>query len=214
MSKEKLIIFDTTLRDGEQSPGVTLDTQEKIKIAKQLSILGVDVCEAGFPVASVGDFESVKSIATIVGNINDGRKEPMIICALARATNKDIETAAKAIEPAKNKRIHTFLATSDLHLKYKLKISREECITKAVNAVKLAKSFVNDVEFSCEDAARSDRHFLCQVIQEVIKAGATTLNIPDTVGYMQPEQYGSLIKYLIDNTLGSENVIWSNLILT
>ena len=208
-SKNKLIIFDTTLRDGEQSPGVTLDKEEKIKIAKQLSVLGVDVLEAGFPIASKGDFESVHAIAEQVGCETDYRQVPMTICGLARATEKDILTAYEAIKPAINKRIHTFLATSDLHLEYKLKISREECVEKAVKAVKLAKSLVNDVEFSCEDAARSDRDFLCSLLEKIIDAGALTLNIPDTVGYMTPKQYGDLIAYLIKNTKNSDKVIWS-----
>eukprot|EP00835_Amoeboradix_gromovi_P006187 NODE_683_length_5225_cov_0.594616.p1 type:complete len:534 gc:universal NODE_683_length_5225_cov_0.594616:2832-1231(-) len=208
-TKQRLIIFDTTLRDGEQSPGVTLDKAEKIRIAKQLSFLGVDVCEAGFPVASGGDFESVAAIAETVGPLMENRKEPMTICALARATDRDILTAYNAIKSAPKKRIHTFLATSDLHLEYKLKISRDECITRAVHAVEYAKSLVDDVEFSCEDAARSDKDFLCALLNLVIRAGATTVNIPDTVGYMTPAQYGELIAYLIKNTANSSSVIWS-----
>lgn len=209
--KEKLVIFDTTLRDGEQSPGVTLNFDEKIAIAKQLSRMGVDVCEAGFPVASEGDFEAVKRIALEVGPLVEGREggEPMTICALARATEADIARAFEAIRGAPKRRIHTFLATSDIHLQYKLKISREECIARAVKAVKYAASLCEEVEFSPEDAGRSDRAFLTKVLGEVIKAGATTLNIPDTVGYNTPEEYGKTIAYLIANTEGSGKVIWS-----
>ncbi|CAO3702481.1 unnamed protein product [Rhizopus stolonifer] len=211
-STDKLIIFDTTLRDGEQSPGVTLNTEEKIEIAKQLSRLGVDVLEAGFPIASIGDFEAVKRIATEVGPLMDGRErigQPMRICGLARATPNDIKRCAEAISPAPLKRIHTFLATSDLHLKYKLKIDRDECVKRAVAAVTLARSLVDNVEFSPEDAGRSDPDFLCHVLGKVIEAGATTLNIPDTVGYNTPEEYGNLIKYLVKNTPGSEKVVFS-----
>ncbi|KAI7906028.1 2-isopropylmalate synthase [Cokeromyces recurvatus] len=211
-STDKLVIFDTTLRDGEQSPGVTLNAEEKIEIAKQLSRLGVDVLEAGFPIASLGDFEAVNRIAREVGPLMIGREKighPMTICGLARSTPDDIKRCAEAIAPAPRKRIHVFLATSDLHLKYKLKINREECIQRAVAAVTLARTFVDDVEFSPEDAGRSDPDFLCQVLGNVIEAGATTLNIPDTVGYNMPEEYGNLIKYLIENTPGSERVIFS-----
>ena len=209
MKQEQLIFFDTTLRDGEQSPGVTLDKEEKIRIAQQLSLLGVDVCEAGFPVASQGDFDSVYAIAKQVGPLTINRKEPMTICALARATNNDILQAFKAIEPAPKKRIHLFLATSDLHLEYKLKLTREECIQKAVASVVYAKSLVEDVEFSCEDAARSDVNFLTLLLPKIIEAGATTLNIPDTVGYMTPTQYGALINHLIQNTHNAAKVVWS-----
>ncbi|KAL1918842.1 uncharacterized protein VTP21DRAFT_2864 [Calcarisporiella thermophila] len=211
-NKKKLIVFDTSLRDGEQSPGVTLTTEEKVEIAKQLSKLGVDVCEAGFPVASEGDFDAVYRIAKEAGHLMEGREHigtPMTIAALARATPNDIKRAAQALEPAPSKRIHTFLASSDIHLQYKLKISREECIRRAVAAVELARTFVEDVEFSPEDASRSDRDFLCQLLGEVIKAGATTLNIPDTVGYNTPAVYGNLIKYLRENTPGADKAIWS-----
>lgn len=182
--KDQLIIFDTTLRDGEQSPGVTLTVDEKIEIAKQLSLLGVDVCEAGFPIASTGDFKAVERIAKEVGPLTHGRgsKPPMIICGLARAVEADIQRAFEAVKHAPRHRIHTFLATSDIHLEFKLKITREECIRRSVHAVKFAKSLgCNDIEFSCEDACRSDREFLVQILKEVVKVGATTLNIPDTV---------------------------------
>ncbi|KAJ3322480.1 hypothetical protein HDV06_003024 [Boothiomyces sp. JEL0866] len=208
-NKDKLIVFDTTLRDGEQSPGVTLTVDEKVEIAKQLSRLGVDVCEAGFPVASPGDFKAVERIAKEVGALLHGRKnkEPMVICGLARAVEGDIQRAYDAIKSAPRHRIHTFLATSDIHLKHKLKISRDECVNRAVNAVKFARSLgVTDVEFSCEDAARSDRNyifnfgeFLVIVLKAVVEAGATTVNIPDTVGYTTPEEYGGLIRYLVEH---------------
>ncbi|MCA9946352.1 MAG: 2-isopropylmalate synthase, partial [Anaerolineales bacterium] len=211
MQKDRVIIFDTTLRDGEQSPGATLNVEEKIEIAKQLSRLGVDVCEAGFPIASLGDFEAVRRIAEEVGPLLEGRKsgQPMVIAGLSRANREDIQRAYDAVKAAPRHRIHTFLATSDIHLKHKLKIDREECIEQVITAVSFARSLCDDVEFSPEDAGRSDPDFLVQVLTEAIKAGATTLNIPDTVGYTTPEEYGKLIKYLIDNTPGSETVIWS-----
>jgi len=211
-NKDKLIIFDTTLRDGEQSPGVTLTVNEKIEIAKQLSRLGVDVLEAGFPVASQGDFDAVERIATEVGPLMVGREalgKPITIAGLARAVPADIQRCYDAIAKAPHKRIHTFLATSDIHLEHKLKISRDECVKRAVAAVSFAKTLVQDIEFSPEDAGRSDQNFLCKVLSAVIEAGATTLNIPDTVGYNMPEEYGSMIKYLIANTKGADTVIWS-----
>ncbi|MCB9430514.1 MAG: 2-isopropylmalate synthase [Ardenticatenaceae bacterium] len=211
IQKDRVIIFDTTLRDGEQSPGATLNVEEKIEIAKQLSRLGVDVCEAGFPIASLGDFEAVRRIAEEVGPLLEGRKsgQPMVIAGLSRANREDIQRAYDAVKAAPRHRIHTFLATSDIHLKHKLKIDREECIEQVITAVSFARSLCDDVEFSPEDAGRSDPDFLVQVLTEAIKAGATTLNIPDTVGYTTPAEYGKLIKYLIDNTPGSETVIWS-----
>ncbi|KAG9300453.1 hypothetical protein G9A89_010078 [Geosiphon pyriformis] len=210
-TQEKLIIFDTTLRDGEQSPGVTLTLEEKLEIARHLSSLGVDVIEAGFPIASQGDFESVARIAKEVGTLMSGREKvgKPVVAGLSRATEKDIKRCYEAVSSAPLHRIHTFLATSDIHLKYKLQISREECIKRAVNAVAYAKSLCNDVEFSTEDSGRSDKDFLCKVLGEVIQAGATTLNIPDTVGYTTPEEYGALIKYLVKNTPGGDKVIWS-----
>ncbi len=209
--KDKLIIFDTTLRDGEQSPGATLNIKEKLEIARQLSRLGVDICEAGFPIASPGDFEAVRRIAQEVGPLTEGRKsgEPMVIAGLARANEQDIDRAYEAVKVAPRHRIHTFLATSDIHLKYKLKIDREECIEQVIKAVSYAKSKCDDVEFSPEDAGRSDPEFLTVVLDEAIKAGATTLNIPDTVGYTTPEEFGWLMKYLIENTPGADQVVWS-----
>ena len=210
-AKEPLIIFDTTLRDGEQSPGATLNIEEKLEIARQLSRLGVDICEAGFPIASPGDFEAVRRIAEEVGPLIEGRKtgQPMTIAGLARANEKDIQRAYDAVKAAPRHRIHTFLATSDIHLKYKLKMDREECVEQVIKAVTFARSLCNDVEFSPEDAGRSDPEFLTLVLGEAIKAGATTLNIPDTVGYTTPEEYGWLMDYLIKNTVGSDKVIWS-----
>ncbi|CAG8461768.1 4397_t:CDS:2 [Acaulospora morrowiae] len=212
VSKEKLIVFDTSLRDGEQSPGVTLTSEEKLEIARHLSSLGVDVIEAGFPIASPGDFDAVARIAKEVGPLMNGREKigkPMVIAGLARATEKDIKRCHEAVSHAPLHRIHTFLATSDIHLKHKLKIDREECIRRAASAVAYAKSLCEDVEFSSEDSGRSDKDFLCKVLGKVIEAGATTLNIPDTVGYTSPEEYGVLIKYLIENTPGGHKVVWS-----
>lgn len=211
VKKDRLVVFDTTLRDGEQSPGATLNIEEKLEIARQLSRLGVDICEAGFPIASPGDFEAVRRIAEEVGPLTEGRKDgqPMVIAGLARANQVDIDRAFEAVKLAPRHRIHTFLATSDIHLKHKLKIDREECVDQVIKAVSYAKSLCNDIEFSPEDAGRSDPEFLTVVLGEAIKAGATTLNIPDTVGYTTPEEFGWLIKYLIDNTPGSDKVIWS-----
>ncbi|MFA5881005.1 MAG: 2-isopropylmalate synthase, partial [Eubacteriales bacterium] len=182
---DRIKIFDTTLRDGEQSPGVSLNTQEKLDIAKQLQKLGVDIIEAGFPIASVGDFEAVKSIAKNVKGVT--------IAGLARATFKDIDRAWEAVQPADQARIHTFLATSDIHLKHKLKMSREEVLEAAVAAVKHAKQYTDDVEFSAEDAFRSEMDFLCRVVEAAISAGATTINLPDTVGYATPFEFGEFI---------------------
>ncbi|MGB4429306.1 MAG: hypothetical protein WBI48_06710, partial [Thermacetogeniaceae bacterium] len=184
--EERVYIFDTTLRDGEQTPGVSLNTEEKLGIARQLARLNVDVIEAGFPVASPGDFDAVQTIAREV-------KGP-VICALARANKNDIDRAAEALKPAERKRIHTFIATSDIHLKYKLKKSREEVLKLAVEAVKYAKQYTDDVEFSAEDASRSDLNFLCDVLEAAIEAGATVINIPDTVGYAVPAEFGEFIR--------------------
>ncbi|KAJ1849214.1 2-isopropylmalate synthase (Alpha-isopropylmalate synthase) (Alpha-IPM synthetase) [Coemansia sp. RSA 2708] len=212
---DKLIIFDTTLRDGEQSPGVTLNTDEKVEIARQLARLGVDVIEAGFPVASPGDFNAVQRIAREVGPSMEGRtgdgrvNEPVVICGLARSVENDIRTAFDAIKDAPRHRIHVFLATSDIHLEFKLKISREQCKQRIREMVGLAKSLCADIEFSPEDAGRSDHAFLAEALAVAIEAGATTLNIPDTVGYNSPKQYGELIAYLRAHTQGAESVVWS-----
>lgn len=186
----RIKIFDTTLRDGEQSPGASMNVDEKIQVARQLKKLGVDIIEAGFPIASPGDFEAVNRIAKEVKDI--------VVAGLCRARDEDIERAAEALAPAEQKRIHTFIATSDIHLKYKLRMNREQVIEAAVKAVKKAKQYTDDVEFSAEDATRSDWDYLCKVTEEVIKAGATTVNIPDTVGYTIPQEYGELIEYLMN----------------
>lgn len=191
---DRIIIFDTTLRDGEQCPGATLNGDEKLVIAKQLARLGVDVIEAGFPFASQGDFDAVQKIAATVGT-----ETGPTICGLARATRQDIKAAADAVKPAAKPRIHTFIATSDIHLEYKLKKSREEVLKIAPEMVAYAKSFVNDVEFSPEDAGRSDPEFLYQVLEAAIAAGATTVNIPDTVGYTTPAEFGALIRGIKEN---------------
>ncbi|MBL7157649.1 MAG: 2-isopropylmalate synthase, partial [Candidatus Omnitrophica bacterium] len=183
---EKIIIFDTTLRDGEQSPGASLNNKEKLEIAKQLEVLGVDVIEAGFPASSPGDFESVKAIAKAV--------KKATVCGLARAVKSDIDAAYRAVKQAKNPRIHVFLATSKIHMKYKLKKAKNEILKTAIWAVKYAKRKVKDVEFSPEDASRTDKRFLYEVVEAVIDAGATTVNIPDTVGYATPYEFGELIK--------------------
>jgi 2-isopropylmalate synthase len=210
-AQDTVLIFDTTLRDGEQSPGATLNVEEKVEIARQLSRLGVDICEAGFPIASPGDFEAVRRIAQEVGPLTEGREngQPMVIAGLARANREDINRAFEAVKVAPRHRIHTFLATSDIHLKHKLKIDREECVEQVIEAVGFARSLCDDVEFSPEDAGRSDPEFLTVVLGEAIKAGATTLNIPDTVGYTTPEEFGWLISYLIENTPGADQVVWS-----
>lgn len=191
-------IFDTTLRDGEQSPGVALSPEEKLQIARQLAKLGVNVIEAGFPIASPGDFQAVKRIADEVRQVS--------ICALARANTKDIERAWEAIAKAENPRIHTFIATSPIHMQYKLQKSPEEVLEQAVAAVKLAKSKVSNIEFSAEDASRSNVDFLGRVFSAVIEAGATVLNIPDTVGYATPEEFAAFIKAIMERTKGVENV--------
>ncbi|WP_235837227.1 2-isopropylmalate synthase [Carboxydothermus islandicus] len=190
MYMERVRIFDTTLRDGEQSPGVSLNAMEKLQIARQLQKLGVDVIEAGFPITSPGDKEAVSLIAREVKGV--------VVAALARASALDIETAWEAIKEAESPRIHTFIATSDIHLKYKLKMDRETVIERAVAAVKLAKKFTADVEFSAEDASRSDLDFLCRVVEAAVKAGATTINIPDTVGYAEPEEFGEFIRKILE----------------
>ena len=183
---EMIKIFDTTLRDGEQSPGASMNTEEKIKLALQLERLGVDIIEAGFAAASPGDFEAISRIAEAV--------KDSTICSLARAVPKDIEAAAKALEKAKLKRIHTFIATSPIHMEYKLKMQPSEVIKRAVESVQLAKSLCEDVEFSCEDACRSDIGFLKEIALAVIEAGAQTLNLPDTVGYRLPSEIGDIIR--------------------
>ena len=194
----RITIFDTTLRDGEQSPGCSMNQQEKLRLAQQLDRLGVDVIEAGFPIASEGDFEAVRAVAAVI-------RRP-IIAALARACRPDIERAWEALKDAARPRIHVFLATSDIHLQYKLRITRDECLTQARESVKLAKSLCDDVEFSPEDATRTDPEFLCRVLNAVVEAGATTLNIPDTVGYTVPAEFADLIAIIRKNVRGIEKV--------
>ena len=201
MAKEHVQIFDTTLRDGEQVPGCKLDTESKLIIADRLDHLGVDVIEAGFPISSPGDFHSVESIAKLIKNAT--------VCGLTRAVKKDIEVAADALKHAKRPRIHTGIGTSDSHIKYKFNATREQIIERAVAAVAYAKTFVEDVEFYAEDAGRTDNAFLAQVCEEVIKAGATVLNIPDTTGYCLPEEYGAKIKYLKENVTGIDKATLS-----
>ena len=196
--RARIIIFDTTLRDGEQSPGCSMNQQEKLRLAHQLDRLGVDVIEAGFPIASEGDFESVKRIAEVV-------RRP-IIAGLARACRADIARAWEALRIAERPRIHVFLATSDIHLQYKLRITRDQCVAQAREAIQLAKSFCDDVEFSPEDATRTDPDFLCRVLDAVVEAGATTLNIPDTVGYTVPTEFAELIGKILRCVRNSEKV--------
>jgi len=201
---DRIIIFDTTLRDGEQSPGASLNLDEKLTIARQLARLGVDVIEAGFPFASLGDFEAVQKIADSVGTETGPR-----ICGLARATRQDIKAAADAVKPAVKSRIHTFLAASDIHLQYKLKKTRAEVLEIAPEMVAYAKSFVEDVEFSPEDAGRADPEFLYPLLEAVINAGATTVNIPDTVGYTTPGEFGALIRGIKENVPNIDRAIIS-----
>lgn len=201
MNPEKIEIFDTTLRDGEQVPGCKLNTEQKLVIAEKLDELGVDIIEAGFPISSPGDFYSVTEISKIVRNAT--------VCGLTRANKKDIETAAEALKFAKKPRIHTGIGTSDNHIKFKFNSTREAVLERAVEAVKYAKTFIEDVEFYAEDAGRTDNEFLAKVCEEVIKAGATVLNIPDTTGYCLPEQYGAKMKYLRENVKGIEKAVLS-----
>jgi 2-isopropylmalate synthase len=198
---DRVIIFDTTLRDGEQSPGASMNAAEKLRLAIQLERLGVDVIEAGFPAASPGDLEAVKVIA--------GRIRNAQVAAIARASKEDIDKAWAAVKEASHPRIHTFIATSDIHLQHKLKMNRSQVLEAAVAAVKYARTFTDNVEFSTEDGSRSDPDFLCKMFQAVIEAGATTLNLPDTVGYAMPDEFGKLISYVLGNTPRISEVILS-----
>ncbi|HEC12783.1 MAG TPA: 2-isopropylmalate synthase [Acidiferrobacteraceae bacterium] len=198
---DKLIIFDTTLRDGEQSPGASMTRDEKERIAKLLERMRVDVIEAGFPVASPGDFEAVKHVAEVV--------KDSTVCALARATEKDIDVAAEAVKPAARGRVHTFIATSPVHMREKLRMEPDAVLERAVWAVKRARQYTDDVEFSPEDAGRSEIDFLCRVLEAVIDAGASTVNIPDTVGYNLPQQFGGLIQTLMERVPNSDKVVFS-----
>lgn len=200
--KNQIIIFDTTLRDGEQTPGSKLIMSEKIEIAYQLEALGVNVIEAGFPISSPGDFEAVQEIAKIIKNAS--------VCALSRSIEKDIDAAASALKGAVSPRIHTGIGTSDFHVYSKLNMNRNSVLEQAVSAVKYAKKFVHDVEFYAEDAGRTENQYLARVIEAVIKAGATVVNIPDTTGFCLPEEYGAKIKYLMENVKGIENAVISS----
>jgi len=198
---QQVFIFDTTLRDGEQVPGCKLNTKEKLALAVRLEELGVDILEAGFPVSSPGDYESVHQIAKTLKNT--------VVCGLSRAVQNDIEVAAAALKPAKRFRIHTGIGTSDLHIKYKFNATREEIIERAISAVKLARNFTDDVEFYAEGAGRTDNEYLARVIEAVVKAGATTLNIPDTTGYCLPYQYQAKMEYLVNNVPNIDKAILS-----
>ena len=201
MADKRVFIFDTTLRDGEQVPGCKLNTRQKVEIALQLEQLGVDIIEAGFPISSPGDFQSVEAICQAVSN--------PIVCGLSRAVDKDIEVAAEALKKARRPRIHTGIGTSDSHIVYKLRSNREKILELAVSAVRFAKRFVEDVEFYAEDAGRTDNEYLARVLEAVIKAGATVLNIPDTTGYCLPDEYGAKIRFLQENVKGIDKAILS-----
>jgi 2-isopropylmalate synthase len=198
---DRIIIFDTTLRDGEQSPGASMNTAEKLRLATQLEKLGVDVLEAGFPAASEGDLEAVSRIA--------GKLKKTEVAALARTAKDDIDRAWQAIRHAAKPRIHTFIATSDIHLEYKLKMSRDEVLNTAVEAIKYAKTLSDNIEFSSEDGSRSDRDFLCRIFEAAIEAGATTVNLPDTVGYAVPEEFADLVSYVISHTPNISKAVFS-----
>ena len=201
MTQDRLIIFDTTLRDGEQSPGASMTKEEKIRIAKALEKMRVDVIEAGFPIASVGDFEAVQAVARSV--------KDSTICGLARALDKDIDRAGEALKDANSSRIHTFIATSPIHMERKLRMTPDQVVEQAVKAVKRARQYTDNVEFSAEDAGRSELDFLCRIFEAVIEAGATTLNVPDTVGYAMPHQFGELIRQMREKMPNADKAIFS-----
>jgi 2-isopropylmalate synthase len=198
---DQLIIFDTTLRDGEQSPGASMTKEEKLRIARQLEKLGVDVIEAGFAAASPGDFDAIHAIAETI--------KDSTVCSLARASENDVRRAGEAIKPAKRGRIHTFIATSPIHMQHKLRMTEDQVVERAVQAVKWALEYTDDVEFSAEDAVRSDMDFLVRVFDAVIQAGAKTLNVPDTVGYSVPALWGERFQQLIARVPNSDKVVWS-----
>jgi 2-isopropylmalate synthase len=199
--QDKLIIFDTTMRDGEQSPGASMTRDEKVRIGKQLERLRVDVIEAGFAAASAGDFDAIRAVAETV--------KDSTVCSLARANENDIRRAGEAVAPAPRKRIHTFIATSPIHMKLKLRMSEEQVLEAAVRAVKLAREYTDDVEFSAEDAVRSEVDFLCRVFEATIAAGASTINVPDTVGYSVPDRWGALFRELLGRIPNADKAIWS-----
>jgi 2-isopropylmalate synthase len=201
MAKEKLIIFDTTMRDGEQSPGASMTREEKLRIGKQLERMRVDVIEAGFPAASDGDFEAVQAVARAV--------KDSTVCGLARANERDVRRCGEAVRVAASPRIHTFIATSPIHMEKKLRMEPSQVIDQAVRAVKWAREYTSNIEFSPEDAGRSDIDFLCRILEQVIRAGATTINVPDTVGYTLPDQFGSLIRTLRERIPNSDQAVWS-----
>jgi 2-isopropylmalate synthase len=201
MKKEKLIIFDTTMRDGEQSPGASMTGDEKLRIARQLERMRVDVIEAGFPAASDGDFEAVKAVAGII--------KDSTVCGLARANEQDVRRCGEAVRNARSPRVHTFIATSPIHMEKKLRMEPSQVIDQAVKAVKWAREYTDNVEFSPEDAGRSDIDFLCRILEQVIRAGATTINVPDTVGYTLPEHFGGIIRSLRERIPNSDKVVWS-----
>ena len=201
MSKEKLIIFDTTMRDGEQSPGASMTKDEKLRIARQLERMHVDVIEAGFPAASDGDFEAVKAVASVI--------KDSTICGLARANEKDVRRCGEAVRGARSPRVHTFIATSPIHMEKKLRMEPSQVVDQAVRAVGWARDYTDNIEFSPEDAGRSDLDFLCRIIEQVIRAGATTINVPDTVGYTLPEYFGGLIRKLRERIPNSDKAVWS-----
>ena len=201
MAQEKLIIFDTTMRDGEQSPGASMSKEEKIRIARQLERMHVDVIEAGFPASSDGDFDAVQSVARII--------KDSIICGLARANENDVRRCGEAVRVAARPRLHTFIATSNIHMEKKLRMEPSQVLDQAVRAITWARDYTSDIEFSPEDAGRSDIDFLCRIIEASIKAGATTINVPDTVGYTLPEQFGGLIKTLRERIPNSDKAVWS-----
>ncbi len=201
MNSDRVIIFDTTLRDGEQSPGASMTREEKLRIARALEMMKVDIIEAGFPIASPGDFDSVKAVAGLVKNST--------VCGLARALDADIDRAGEALQPAASGRIHTFIATSPIHMEHKLRMQPEQVIEQAVHAVKRARNLIDDVEFSCEDAGRSDIDFLCRIIEAAIDAGARTINIPDTVGYAIPHQFGATVAELLQRIPNADKAVFS-----
>ena len=199
--KEHLVVFDTTLRDGEQSPGASMTKEEKLRVARQLERMRVDVIEAGFAAASPGDFDAIHSIARVI--------KESTVCSLARSNEDDIRRAGEAIGPAARGRIHTFIATSPIHMEKKLRMTPDQVVESAVRAVRYAREYTDDVEFSAEDAVRSEVDFLCRVFAAVIEAGATTINVPDTVGYSIPAVWGELMRTLIARVPGAERVVWS-----